>query len=96
MIDYNPTDPATPAGYGQALKVHALVLGNDAPRPTVRIRKLYEFSEGPRTVEFVPVENVPGFSHRVIVDGKPSSWLSSDYKPSEKSARYFWGLAVTA
>jgi hypothetical protein len=93
MIDYDPTDPATPFGYGRTVKVGALMLAETAPEPTVKVRKLYEFSEGPKTVEFVPVANVPGFTHRVIVDGEPRSWLGDSFHPSVKTARYFWALS---
>lgn len=44
-------------------------------------------------VEFVPVERVPGFSHKVItVNGGTShvGWLPSDVTPTERVAREFF------
>ena len=62
----------------------------NAPEPTVKT--IYQFPSGPRAIEFVAVENVPGFTHRVLADGCPCGWLSSDFRPSKKTAKYFWSL----
>jgi len=53
------------------------------------IRKIYQRPDG-ATIEFVPVKNVPGFSHRVILNGSPVDWLSNTSKPSVKVATYFF------
>lgn len=44
------------------------------------------------TLDFVPVKNVPGFTHKVIVNDVRVGWLSSDFKPNEKAAVYFFSL----
>lgn len=53
----------------------------------IKRRVLYDYDFG--TLEFVPVKNVPQYSHRVIINRRPIGWLSSDTKPNIKSARYF-------
>lgn len=40
-------------------------------------------------VTFAPVKRVPGFTHRVIVNGKPISWLADTHRPSVKVAKYY-------
>ncbi|MBK6616613.1 hypothetical protein [Ottowia sp.] len=41
-------------------------------------------------VEFFPVADVPGYSHKVVIDGKAGSfWLSSKERPNKKSAVFF-------
>jgi hypothetical protein len=52
--------------------------------------------EGRRVrVDFVPEKHVPGFTHRVAVDGTLTRmWLSSTHKPNGKSACYFAGRWV--
>jgi len=40
-------------------------------------------------VQFWPVENVPGFSHRVSINESYVDWLSDEAKPNGKSAIYF-------
>lgn len=41
-------------------------------------------------LEFRRVDRAPGFTHRVILDGKPVDWLSNDYQPSIKTARFYF------
>lgn len=42
-----------------------------------------------RTVEFVPLtSSVPGFTHRVLIDGIARDWLGYG-KPSADAAEYF-------
>ena len=53
------------------------------------VRKIYQHDDG-ATLEFVPIKNVPGFSHRVILNGKPVDWLSNTSKPSVKVAQYYF------
>lgn len=55
----------------------------------IKVRKVYQKPDG-TTVEFVPVKNVPGFSHRVILNGKPVDWLTDKVKPSLKTAEYYF------
>ena len=38
---------------------------------------------------FQPTKGAPGFSHRVIINGKRVDWLAENYKPSKKNAAYF-------
>lgn len=52
------------------------------------VHKIYQ-KDG-STIEFVPVANVPGFTHRVILNSKPVDWLSRDFKPSIKAAEYYF------
>lgn len=54
----------------------------------MKIRKIYERGDGV-AVEFIKIANVPGFSHRVIINGKAVDWLSADFKPSAVSAEYY-------
>jgi|GEM_PF-2817220 hypothetical protein len=49
------------------------------------------------TIEFFPIDNMPGFSHKVAVNGawpNPRSWLSADFKPNQKAARFFYNKHV--
>ena len=49
-----------------------------------------------RSVEFIPITGVPGFTHRVVIDDMPRDWLGYG-KPSAHAAEYFlrkhWTLA---
>ena len=40
-------------------------------------------------VTFYPIKNCPGFSHKVIINCRPAGWLSSEVRPSGKTAAYF-------
>jgi len=40
-------------------------------------------------VQFVPITNVPGFTHRVTMNGAAYAWLGDNAKPNRKSAEYF-------
>ena len=43
-----------------------------------------------RVLQFVKVTGVPGFSHKVIIDGVATrEWLADDFKPSAKAALFF-------
>lgn len=49
-------------------------------------------------IEFFPVQNIPGYSHKVAVNGAfpdPRSWLSTDFNPNQKAARFFYNKHVT-
>jgi hypothetical protein len=41
------------------------------------------------TVLFRRVRQVPGFTHRVIVNGVPTGWLAVGFRPTAKHATYF-------
>ena len=76
------------------------------PAPTYVAKYVFRFENTPsavgpvtsiREVEFLPLGQhavVPGFTHRVIIDGLMKDWLGHG-KPSAKSAEYFlrkhWG-----
>ena len=47
------------------------------------------FVDGLR-VDFWPVTDVPGYSHRVIVADKSVGWLGTNSRPSAKTAVYFY------
>lgn len=80
----------------------------DVPKPTYIAKYTFRFPNTPsavgpvdslRAVEFIPLGEtavVPGFSHRVVIDGIARDWLGYG-KPSAKSAEYFlrkhWELA---
>ncbi len=58
-----------------------------------KIRKeTHYIDEYNRRLWFVPLQktDAPGFTHRVIIDYKMVDWLSTDYKPSAKTAQYFF------
>jgi len=42
-----------------------------------------------KLVQFWPVTNVPGFTHRVVIDRESVGFLSNDYRPSGKVAIFF-------
>lgn len=54
----------------------------------ITVRKLY--SDGKRTLEFVKVKRVPGFSHRVVIDGIAVNWLANTHKPGVVAARFYF------
>jgi hypothetical protein len=42
------------------------------------------------TIDFIPVDNVPGWTHRIAIDGTlTKSWLSESHKPNAETARFF-------
>jgi len=57
----------------------------------VTIRTTYTVDAGGwrAEVEFVGVERVPGFGHRVLIDSRPVDWLKDEIRPSTKTAIYF-------
>ena len=58
-----------------------------------KVRTLYQFGEGlPRiTVEFVKLDKpLPSYTHRVVVEGLAFDWLGSEYRPSRRTARFFY------
>ncbi len=42
------------------------------------------------TVVFAKCCSVPGFTHRVLINRRAVDWLSNEYKPSAKTAEYFF------
>jgi hypothetical protein len=56
-------------------------------REKITIETLYK--RNGTTLKFVPIKNVPGFSHRVIINEKMADWLSSAVRPGKKHAEYF-------
>jgi hypothetical protein len=48
--------------------------------------------EGHNELSFVPVKNVPGYTHRIVYNKKPINWLSEMFNPTEKTAAYFFSL----
>jgi hypothetical protein len=46
-------------------------------------------AEDGTTIEYAPVKDAPGFSHRVLINGIPVDWQGNHRKPSKKSAVYF-------
>ena len=39
---------------------------------------------------FHPSSGVPGFTHRVIINGRAIDWLGDHMRPSTNAAVYFW------
>ena len=69
------------------------------PSPSYVAKYVFRFENTPsavgpvtsvREVEFFPLSDaiVPGFSHRVVIDGIAKDWLGYG-KPSGRSAEYF-------
>lgn len=48
----------------------------------------YEDSDG-NVIQFRRVQDVPGYSHRVVLNGLAVGWLGVDFKPSSAVAGYF-------
>ena len=61
--------------------------------PRLQVREVRKFLYGDGfTVEFIPVKDAPGFSHRVAVCGRlVKSWLSNESRPNRKTALFFRG-----
>ncbi len=48
-------------------------------------------SEAGDTIQFFPVNNVPGFTHRVVINGQATrDFLGDHVKPSAKHAEFFF------
>jgi hypothetical protein len=61
-------------------------------RMLIQAKTIYRDSLG-NTIEFVRVPRVPGFSHRVIYNGrKTKKWLDERYRPSKRTAEFFFEL----
>ena len=52
-------------------------------------RKAITYVDGTHKVTFVKVPNVPGFTHKVLVDGHNVAWLSDSHRPSCQNAEFF-------
>lgn len=52
------------------------------------------------SIRFIPVKNVPGFSHRVIIrfdsEQVATDWLGDDFTITEKNARYYFKKHIEA
>jgi|HubBroStandDraft_2_1064218.scaffolds.fasta_scaffold269998_4 hypothetical protein len=48
--------------------------------------------ESGNVVGFIPMTNVPGYTHKVIVNREQVGWLGDGWKPCAKSAAYFLGM----
>lgn len=57
-------------------------------RPPITVRKVY--SDGARSLEFIKIKNVPGFSHRVVIDGVAVNWLANTHKPGVVAAKFYF------
>ena len=55
----------------------------------MRIIKRHVFDYDYGTLEFIPVKDYPGFSHRVVINNQRIGWLGKEFKPNIKNARYF-------
>ena len=45
------------------------------------------------TVDFIPYNNVPGWTHRIAINGVLTKlWLSDTHKPSAKTAEFFYKM----
>jgi len=56
----------------------------------VKIIKIHKYRTPFGTIEFVPYENLPGFSHRIVIDSRWTDWyLDSNKRPDSKAARFF-------
>jgi hypothetical protein len=54
------------------------------------MKRIHMFQDAAgNTVVFRPVQRVPGFTHRVIVNQVATGWLASGFKPNAKHAVYF-------
>ncbi len=63
--------------------------------------KKFLITDGKRTttIEFFPIQDMPGYSHKVAVNGawpNPRSWLSADFNPNQNAARFFHNKHVPA
>lgn len=51
-------------------------------------RPMFVTADG-RSVQFVPCADVPGFTHRVIVDRERVGFLAASFRPNAKAAAYY-------
>lgn len=50
----------------------------------------YEDEDDGTTVTFVKVTGVPGYTHKVMINGNgPVAWLSDNFHPSTENAEFF-------
>lgn len=61
-----------------------------------RMLKVVMFVSGEDRIEFWPVKNIPGFTHRVLVNGKKAGYLHHTVKVNQKSAQFFLAKAWSA
>lgn len=58
-------------------------------KPSVQVFTTYVHPDG-RKLRFHPVKGVPGFTHRVSIDGIAMGWLGEHVKPSKLTAMFFF------
>jgi len=65
----------------------------------MKFTKITEYKADAVSIRFIPVSNIPGFTHSVdiVLNHKlvVRDWLSKDFQPSEKNATYFYGKHLT-
>lgn len=56
----------------------------------MKIKEIKKFiDDSGNSIEFIP-NPIPGYSHRVILNGiSTRKWLSSEHKPNKKTAEFF-------
>lgn len=54
-----------------------------------KMRLVPRYWDGEHAVTFVAVSDVPGFTHRVILDGVAVDWLARSHRPGAKAAEYY-------
>jgi hypothetical protein len=62
-------------------------------KPKAKVTKIHRYllsypNGEHHTIDFIPVDNMPGFSHRVAYDGKlVKKWLWDQRRPDARSAQ---------
>ena len=54
------------------------------------IRKIYVDEETGSELEFIPASNIPGYTHRVVIDHQVRGWLADGFRPTVANAMYFF------
>lgn len=60
-----------------------------AQKKASKIISIPTFMIGDRVIQFWPVKNVPGWTHRVTINGQACDWLSGAFKPNRKTAAFY-------
>ena len=58
----------------------------------IRIRKIYVDDETGSELEFIPASDIPGYTHRVVIDRQVRGWLADGFTPNVASAMYFFRM----
>lgn len=56
----------------------------------IRIRKIYVDEETGSELEFIPASDIPGYTHRVVIDRRVRGWLGDGFRPTVANAVYFF------